>query len=339
MLVWRGSYAGGRVSSCLLACVQATTVGRVELRQLEAFVAVASELHFGRAAEKLHMGQPTLSDLVRRLEREMGTPLLTRTTRRVALTSAGAELRQRAKTILAEVAAATAVVKQWADGDVGTVRLGITPPVAAALPGHLAAVLHHEAPGIDLVMRRMWLNDLRSALVDGQVDVAMTCGPVPAQLGVVSEVVCGEPLFVGLRTDHRLTTRDEVDLVDLAGETLGMHSDALFPTWVLAQKRTLRIAGVRPPVVELADTDVSAWKWLTQSNVDWIFTTTSAAAPGVAAAIRPVAAEHTAETMLHWLPGREPDTAVRRFVRLALSAQLPAGFVRPKRQPRCMKAS
>jgi hypothetical protein len=66
-----------------------TTVGVVELRQLEAFVAVARELHFGRAAHALHLGQPTLSDLVRRLEREVGTALFSRTTRRVALTRAG----------------------------------------------------------------------------------------------------------------------------------------------------------------------------------------------------------------------------------------------------------
>lgn len=323
----------------MLACVQASIIDAVEIRQLEAFVAVASELHFGRAAEKLHMGQPTLSDLVRRLEREMGTPLLTRTTRRVALTSAGAEFQQRANTILAEVAAAAAVVKRWADGDVGTVRLGITPPVAPALPGHLAAVMRHEAPGVDLVMRRMWLNDLCSALVDGQVDIAMTCGPVPAQLGVVSEVLCGEPLFVGLRAGHRLAAKDEVDLLDLADATLGMHSDALFPTWVLAQKRVLRLAGVRPPVAELADTDFSALKWLTQSNVDWILTTTSATAPGVSAAIRPVTPQRTAETMLHWLPSREPDVAVRRFVRMALSVNMPPGFVRRKGTPRCVKAS
>ena len=61
----------------------------MELRQLEAFAAVAAELHFGHAAEKLHIGPPTLSDLISRLERELGSPLFTRTTRRVALTSTG----------------------------------------------------------------------------------------------------------------------------------------------------------------------------------------------------------------------------------------------------------
>ena len=77
----------------------------VELRQLEAFVAVATELHFGRAAEKLHLGQPTLSELIKKLERELGTPLFTRTTRRVVLTGAAAELLTRSKVILDDVAA------------------------------------------------------------------------------------------------------------------------------------------------------------------------------------------------------------------------------------------
>ena len=109
----------------------------VELRQLEAFVAVATELHFGRAAERLHMAAPTLSELIRRLERELGTPLFTRTTRRVAMTSAGAELLARSKVILDEVAAADAAVRRVAIGEAGTVRLRITPPVALVLAPHL----------------------------------------------------------------------------------------------------------------------------------------------------------------------------------------------------------
>jgi hypothetical protein len=94
---------------------------------------VATELHFGRAAQKLHMGQSTLSDLIQRLEREMGAPLLMRTTRRVALSSAGAELLGRAEAILDEVACAAAAVHRMAEGDTGTVRVGITPPVATVL--------------------------------------------------------------------------------------------------------------------------------------------------------------------------------------------------------------
>ena len=107
------------------------------MRQLEAFVAVATELHFGRAAERLHIAAPTLSELIRRLERELGAPLFTRTTRQVALTSAGAELLTRSKAILDAAAAPTAAIRRVADGEEGTVRLGITPPAAPVLAPHL----------------------------------------------------------------------------------------------------------------------------------------------------------------------------------------------------------
>ena len=89
----------------------------MELRQLEAFVVLATELHFGRAAEKLYMGQPALSEMIRRLERELGTPLFTRTTRRVTLTPAGEELLNRSKAILDDVAAAVAAVRRVAGGE------------------------------------------------------------------------------------------------------------------------------------------------------------------------------------------------------------------------------
>ena len=101
---------------------------------------MATELHFGRAAERLHLAAPTLSELIRRLERELGTPLFTRTTRRVALTSAGSELLTRSKSILDEIAAADAAVRRVAGGEAGTVQLGITPPVAPVLAPHLSSV-------------------------------------------------------------------------------------------------------------------------------------------------------------------------------------------------------
>ena len=127
----------------------------VELRQLEAFVAVATELHFGRAAERLHIAPPTLSELIRRLERELGTPLFTRTTRRVASADAGAELLTRSKVILDEVAAAEAAVRRVAGGEAGTVRLGITPPAAPVLAPHLISLFAAEAPRVTVKLQRI----------------------------------------------------------------------------------------------------------------------------------------------------------------------------------------
>ena len=189
---------------------------RVELRQLEAFVAVATELHFGRAAERLYISQPTLSDLIRRLERELGTPLFTRTTRRVALTGAGAELLARSKTILNDVAAATSAVRRVAAGEAGTVRVGITPPVAPTLAPHLCDVFAAEAPQVTVSLDHMWLPSLTRAVAAGDIDVAVTCGIIDEPDGVVSEVFCAERLLVGLRPGHRLARRESVSLADPA---------------------------------------------------------------------------------------------------------------------------
>jgi DNA-binding transcriptional LysR family regulator len=301
----------------------------VELRQLEAFVAVANELHFGRAAEKLHIGQPTLSDLVRRLEREVGTALLTRTTRRVALTEAGIELLGRSKAIIDEVEGALAAVRRISDGDAGTVRLGVTPPVAPALAPHLAAAFNREAPDVELVIRRMWLPDLERAVadVDGDVDVAITCGLVPDPPGIISEVFCAEPLLVGLRPDHRLAGSDAIDLHDLACDTMGLHSAALFPAWHIAVRQILDAVGVSPPTVELADTDLSAYRWPAQTEVDWILTTEAISGSDSATELFPLAPPQVVPYTLQWCPIRATTVAVGRFVNLALSVDVPPGWV------------
>ncbi|TPG36418.1 LysR family transcriptional regulator [Mycolicibacterium hodleri] len=299
----------------------------MELRQLEAFVAVATELHFGRAAQRLHMGQPTLSELVRRLEREIGTPLLTRTTRRVALTGAGVELLGRAKVILDDVAAAKAAARRVAHGDAGTVRLGITPPVAPVLAPHLRDALESKASEVELRMARMWLPDLARAVADGTIDVAITCGLVTDPPGVVSEVFCGEPLFVGLRSDHRLADRDTVALTDLARDRLGIPSDALFPAWALAQRQALDAAGVSPTTVVLDATDLSGTSWPAQRDVDWILMIASLTGAPAGTTVRPVAPAHLVPYTLQWNPDRAQTAAVARFVHLALTVDPPPGWL------------
>ena len=304
----------------------------MELRQLEAFVAVAAELHFGRAAERLHIGQPTLSELIRRLERELGTPLFTRTTRRVALTGAEFELLGRAKVILDEIASATAAVRRIAHGDAGTVRVGITPPVAPVLAPHLRDTLAVTAPDIVVDIQRMWLPDLATAVTDGRIDIAITCGVVPAPEGVVGEVFCAETLLVALRPDHHLAAQDTVSLADLAHAVLGVPSDALFPAWALCQRQALATAGVAPPQVVLEATDLTATAWTDQEEVDWILLTPSLHHPRARAVARPVSPPQSVPFTLQWSPDRAQNAAVARFVRHALSINPPPGWqARPPR--------
>jgi DNA-binding transcriptional LysR family regulator len=298
----------------------------VELRQLEAFVAVATELHFGRAAERLHLAPPTLSELIQRLERELGTPLFTRTTRRVAMTGAGAELLARSKIILDEVAAARAAVRRVADGDAGTVRLGITPPVAPVLAPHLIGLFADEAPQVTVDVQRMWLPSLTDALLSDHIDVAITCGLIPAPEGTTNEVFCAEPLLVGLRPGHRLASQDEVALADLAHDVLGTAPADLFPAWAMTARQALDSAGISPPTVGLTDTDLAATHWAEQAKIDWILLIASLAADHTETVIRPVASGQLVPFTLQWNPSRAHTTAVARFVHATLTAELPVGW-------------
>jgi DNA-binding transcriptional LysR family regulator len=300
--------------------------GSVEFRQLEAFVAVATELHFGRAAEKLFIGQPTLSDLIKRLEREFGTPLLTRTTRRVALTEAGAELLLHSKTILDDVAAATTAIRRIAGGDGGTVRVGMTPPVAPILAPHLGQSFAAAVPGVECVLSPLWLPNLVQAVADGSVDVAITCGLLPDRDGLANEVFCSEPLLVGLRPGHRLAGQATVSLSDLAHEVLGAITPSLFPAWALVQHQALEAAGIAPPQTPLAVIDLAAAQWMEQPELDWIMITGSLTASHTDTVIRPLDSGYEVPFTLQWNPTRAQTPAVARFVHHALLTAPPPGW-------------
>jgi DNA-binding transcriptional LysR family regulator len=128
----------------------------VEVRQLRYFVAVAEELHFGRAAERLHVAQPAVSQQVGRLERELGVRLLERTSRRVALTGDGRRLLDEARAALSAVDRVRAVAADLSAGRAAVMRVGTTPGVGPRL-SRAAAKLRADVP------------DLTLTLVDGTV--------------------------------------------------------------------------------------------------------------------------------------------------------------------------
>jgi hypothetical protein len=113
-------------------------------------------------------------------------------------------------------------------------------------------------------------------------------------------VFCAEPLLVRLRPGHRLAGRDTVALQDLAHDVLGTTSADLFPAWALCQRQALDTAGISPPAIDLADTELAATRWADQPDIAWILLIPS------------LSAAHT--------------TAVARFVHAALTAALPPGW-------------
>jgi DNA-binding transcriptional LysR family regulator len=190
----------------------------MELRHLRAFVAVAEERHFGRAAERLHMAQPPLSQLIRRLEEELGVPLLYRTTRRVDLAPAGEALLERARSVLAAADAAAEDARRAALGEVGRLAIGFTGSATYALLPRLANALRHDLPGVELELRGELLTPAQvRGLEDRTLDLGLLRPPV-RHVDLAVEVVRREPLVAVLPEAHALATREAVPVEELAGE-------------------------------------------------------------------------------------------------------------------------
>jgi DNA-binding transcriptional LysR family regulator len=302
----------------------------VELRQLEAFVVLADELHFGRSAHRLGLGQPTLSDLIRRLERELGTPLFVRTTRRVTLTEAGQVLLDHSRTVLSVVGEARAAVAAVGAGETGLVRLGFTPPVAPVLAPHLVAGFAEAAPGVRLEQAQLWLPSLQHALAERVVDVALTCGVFEATVGTETALFAAEPLLVALRPEHPLARATSVDLQDLSTDRLGVTDPSLFPAWTFGQLHALEAAGIAPPTVQLARTDLNAAGWLDQREVGWVLLTPSLTSGHVGDVVLPVRPALHLEFVVQWRSAPAPSPAVTRFVRHVLEAPPPPGWQRDR---------
>lgn len=298
----------------------------MELRQLEAFVALATDLHFGRAADRMHMAAPSLSELIHRLEIELGTPLFVRTTRRVVMTPAGAELLPRARSILEELKAARSAVRQVAGGESGTVRLGITPPVAPILAPYLIGAFGAKAPKVAVELHRMWLPNLIAALSSDEIDVGITSGMFSVPTGISTAVFCAERLLVGLRPGHHLASSESVALADLADEVLGLPPEALFPAWVISQRQALESAGVAPKVVELRDTDLAAARWLDQADVDWILLISSLAVEHRNTVVKPIEPLQLVPFRLLWNLQKADHSAIAPFVQSALTVDPPPGW-------------
>ena len=151
----------------------------VELRHLRYFVAVAEERHFGRAAARLHIAQPPLSQQIRRFEAELGEPLLYRTTRSVELSPAGEVMLERGREILAAVDSALDDARRAARGEYGRLAIGFTGSSTYALLPALAAALREELPGVMLDLRGELLTPAQvTQLLDGTLDLGLLRPPV-----------------------------------------------------------------------------------------------------------------------------------------------------------------
>lgn len=196
----------------------------MELRHLRYFRAVAEELHFGRAAERLHMAQPPLSQQIRQLERELGLDLLARSTRRVELTPAGEAYLRRTVAILDAVDDAGRQARRVADGSEGRLAIGCVGSATYSLLPRLVRALRDALPGVDVSVRGEMLAPAQiAAVLAGEIDLALLRPPVE-QRGVRTETLRRDRLIAALPDGHRLARRDDVEVADLRDEEFVAHA-------------------------------------------------------------------------------------------------------------------
>ena len=196
----------------------------MELRHLRYFRAVAEELHFGRAADRLHIAQPPLSQQIRQLERELAVTLLVRTTRKVELTPAGETYLKRVVAILDAVDEAGGQARRIAEGAEGQLAIGCVGSATYSLLPRLVRALREELPGVDVSVRGEMLAPAQiTALLTGEIDLALLRPPIE-QSGVLVETVRRDRLIVALPEGHALATRDDLSVSDLRDEEFVAHA-------------------------------------------------------------------------------------------------------------------
>ena len=228
----------------------------LELRHLRYFIAVAEELHFSRAAERLHIAQPPLSQQIRKLEQYIGHPLFTRNSRTVALTQAGETLLERSRYLIRRLDDDLDTVRRVGRGEIGTLTVGfIGSAMLTALPA-LIGSYRKRFVKVDLRLRELTTSSLVDAIRQGAVDLGFLRDAGPTE-GFIVEHVLAERFVIALAKKHPLANRQKISLAELKGEPLILFARELCP---LAWDKTIGLcetSGFHPTIVQEAP------EWLT----------------------------------------------------------------------------
>jgi DNA-binding transcriptional LysR family regulator len=224
----------------------------VELRQLRYFVAVAEELHFRRAAERLHISQPPLSQQIRALEDELGFALLVRTRRRVELTPAGAAFLRDARSILSELAGAVAGARRIDAGQTGRLRINFVGSALFSIVPGTVERFRRSRPGVALELRERATVDQLRAVRAGLADVGLVRPPIEEDDSFRAQTVLRERTLAALPAAHPLSALRRVPLRRLAAEPLVLFPRDQAPGFHDLLIDSLAGAGSAPRVIQYA---------------------------------------------------------------------------------------
>ncbi|WP_158583415.1 LysR substrate-binding domain-containing protein [Salinisphaera sp. Q1T1-3] len=294
----------------------------MELRHLRYFVTLAEELHFARAAERLHIVQPALSMQIKSLETEFGTPLFERSRRCVRLTPAGEALLPEARRCLQQARQAQQAVANTVAGAAGHIRIGYS---ASALYSGLLrdclTIVMAERPGIRLSFNEIHPRSLRDALTERQVDVVLsTTLSLPDAPGVMRHTLCEFPIRAALPSRHPLTAHDTIPFARLIDQTMIGYAGPHDAAGAMLYRRVL---GVEPHIAYRADNPVTVLG-LVETGVGLALVSAALAARFRGDVVfRPIAGLNARMDISLTHRCEEADPAVRFFIDTALALPPP----------------
>jgi DNA-binding transcriptional LysR family regulator len=237
----------------------------IELRHLRYFVAVAEELNFSRAADRLHMAQPPLSAAIRQLEQELGTQLLARTTREVRLTEAGRTFLDGARRTLDELDRARNDAQRAAAGETGQVRVGFSWSARFETLPAVGRAFRSSHPDVSLLTEEMWNARMLHALRSSTIDVAVAlCPEIASEFSYLD--LRSESIVALLAGSHPLAQRPEIGLQELADEGFLLFPRELAPRLYDFMTGICRRAGFEPVV--RGESFHSGWELQILGDVD-----------------------------------------------------------------------
>jgi DNA-binding transcriptional LysR family regulator len=218
-----------------------------ELRHLRYFIAVAEELNFSRAAERLHMAQPPLSVAIRQLEQELGTELLARTSREVRLTDTGRAFLDGARRTLLELERAESDAKRAAAGELGRLSVGFSWSARFGILPELGQAFRANHPDVEILTEQMWNAKMPPALRAGAIDIAISlCPEVVSDFSYLT--IRRDPVAAVLAARHPAATSDSISLDALADDGFLMFPRDLAPRLHDFMVGLCRRAGFEPQI-------------------------------------------------------------------------------------------
>ncbi len=196
----------------------------MNLRDLKYLVALADHKHFGRAAAACYVSQPTLSTQIRKLEDELGVPLVERAPRKVMLTPAGRDAADRARRIVAEVDQMKEAARRSQDPEAGTVCLGVFPTLGPYLLPHVVPRIRARFPHLELLLVEEKSDVLLTRLREGRLDAGLLALPV-ADDQLHTEFLFEEPFVLAVPESHPLAKRDSLSMAELSQQQLLLLED------------------------------------------------------------------------------------------------------------------